>query len=134
MDRLRNAAPEDVAAVPGIGSAVAGSLRNFFADSVNRDLVRKLEEAGLQMVGEVEEGDMPLAGKKFVLTGSLDTVTREEATERILALGGTVTSSVSSKTDYVIVGSSPGSKLAKAKELGTPLLTEPEFVRMVDPQ
>jgi DNA ligase (NAD+) len=127
MDRLRKARREEIADAPGVGPAIAESLGHFFADEENVKLVERLSKAGLRMAEAVASGPKPLAGKKLVLTGTLDTLTREEATELVLSLGGVVSSSVSSKTDFVVAGSSPGSKLEKARALGVKVLSEHEF-------
>ena len=134
MDRIRDADPEEVAAVPGIGSVVAESLRNFFADRENVELVERLKDVGLKMEDESAGGPKPLLGRKFVLTGALNGWTREQASELIMSLGGTVSSSVSKKTDYVVAGEAAGSKLGKAKSLGVRVLSEEEFRALVGPK
>ncbi|UCG44208.1 MAG: NAD-dependent DNA ligase LigA [candidate division WOR-3 bacterium] len=131
MDKIRSADPDEVAAVPGIGSAVAESVRNFFADRENVELVERLAASGLQMEDKSAGGPKPLLGKKFVLTGALKAWTREQASELILSLGGTVSSSVSKKTDYVVAGEAAGSKLDRAKSLGVKVLSEAEFRALV---
>jgi DNA ligase (NAD+) len=131
MEEIRDADPDDVAAVPGIGSAVAESVRNFFADRENVELVERLADAGLRMKDESAGGPKPLLGNKFVLTGTLAGWTREQASELIVSLGGAVSSSVSKKTDYVVAGDAAGSKLDRAKSLGVRVLTEDEFRALV---
>ncbi len=131
MERLRAARPEEIAGVPGVGSAVAESLGHFFSDRENVVLVERLARAGLAMAGPAAHGPKPLAGKKFVLTGTLSGLTREAATELILALGGTVSSSVSKRTDYVVVGKDPGSKYDKARALEVRVLDEAEFCQLL---
>lgn len=131
IDRLMKAKEEEVASVPGIGPAVAESLKNFFADKENVELIRRLKKAGLQLKEREAEGPKPLAGKSFVLTGTLGHFTREQAIERIIALGGTVSSSVSRNTDYVVVGKEPGSKLDKAQALGVRTIGEEEFRQLI---
>ncbi len=133
MEKLQEVGVEEIAAGPGIGPAVAESLANFFADKENRALVKRLRKAGLQLSGEIAAGPRPLAGKKFVLTGTLSDFTREQATELIVARGGSVASSVSKKTDYVVAGAAPGSKLGKARTLGVAILDESEFAQLVSP-
>ncbi len=130
IDRLRQANSDEIASIPGIGPTVAESLVHFFQDKENVQLAERLRKAGLSMVEEKAIGPKPLAGKKFVLTGVLDRLTREQATELIVTLGGNVSSSVSRKTDYVVAGSSPGSKYNKAKALGVTIVSEQEFVRL----
>jgi DNA ligase (NAD+) len=131
MEEIRDADPEDVAAVPGIGSAVAESVQNFFADRENVELVERLAGFGLKMKDESAGGPKPLLGRKFVLTGALKAWTREQASELVLSLGGTVSSSVSKKTDYVVAGEAAGSKLDRAKSLGVKVLSEDEFRELV---
>jgi DNA ligase (NAD+) len=131
MERLRHAGPAEIAAVPGIGTAVAESIAHFFSDEENVRLVRWLADAGLRLAEEEVSGPKPLAGLKFVLTGTLESFTREAATELILSRGGAVVSSVSKKTDYVVVGREPGSKYDKARSLGVRVLDESGFRRLV---
>ena len=107
---------------------VAESVHAWFRDPANRRLVKRLEEAGLRFdEGEAAPGSLALQGMQFVLTGTLDSMTRDEAKAAIEARGGRVTSSVSKKTSYVVAGKDAGSKLDKAKELGVPTLDEAGF-------
>jgi DNA ligase (NAD+) len=122
---------DEVAETPGVGPVVAESFRNFLADRENVRLVERLREAGLQFEEETAGGPRPLAGKKFVLTGTLEHYSREQAAELIVALGGSVSSSVSKKTDFVVAGTSPGSKRDRARELGVKIVDEEEFKRLV---
>jgi DNA ligase (NAD+) len=127
IDRLLAASKEELEEVEGMGPILAGIVHETLAEDRNRQLIEDLRKAGLNMEGEggpAGDGDLPLAGKTFVLTGTLEGLTREEATERITALGGKVTGSVSGKTDYVVAGTDAGSKLSKAEELGRPVLDE----------
>ena len=125
IDALVAATPEEIAQTPGIGPVLAGIVVQELATAGMRELIGRLRAAGLRFEQEgARPGEGPLAASSFVLTGSLPNLTREEATERILAAGGRVTSSVSKKTDYVVVGESPGSKLEKAERLGTEILDE----------
>jgi DNA ligase (NAD+) len=120
-----SASAEDIAQTPGIGPIVAQTVHDALADEAMREMIGRLKAAGVQLEQEgPPPGEGPLADKTFVLTGTLPTLTREDATERILAAGGRVTSSVSKKTDYVVAGDSPGSKLEKAERLGTDVLDE----------
>jgi DNA ligase (NAD+) len=130
MQAISEAGTDALAAVPGVGEAVAESIAHFLSDHENLDLLQRMEKAGLQFKEKMISGPKPLAGKKFVLTGTLVGFSRESAAERILALGGTVSSSVSKKTDYVVAGTSPGSKYDRAKELGVTIIDEAEFVRL----
>jgi len=125
IDALMSAPPEELAQTPGVGEKMASSIRAQLHDERMRSLIEDLRKIGLCFH---EEGpppsEGPLAGKTLVLTGSLPELSREEATERILAAGGRVTSSVSKKTDHVVAGESPGSKLEKAERLGVSVLDE----------
>jgi DNA ligase (NAD+) len=127
IDALMKAQPEEIQETEGVGPVLARTLSETLAEERTRELIERLRKLGLSMEQEGgpapgEEG--PLAGKAFVLTGTLPNLTREEATERIEAAGGKVTGSVSGKTDYVVAGDDPGSKLAKAQDLGTEILDE----------
>jgi DNA ligase (NAD+) len=118
-----------------VGPAVAKSVVDFFASAAGKKILRRMKELGIEPKSEKvsarKTAELPLAGKTFVLTGTLPSITREEATEKIEALGGHVTSSVSKKTDYVLAGAEPGSKFDKAKELGTRILDEAAFRKML---
>ena len=119
--------------IPEIGAKIAESVVSFFAEPRNRETVEKLKAAGLNTVEEKQfQGPLPLLGKSFVLTGLLATMTRSQATQLIEALGGRVSSSVSKKTDYVVVGEDPGSKYDKAVQLGITLLNENEFAALIE--
>ena len=132
MERLSTASVEQIAAIRGIGPKIADSVAKFFADTANRRMLERLAAAGIAMV-EPESGQASasLAGKLFVLTGALNTVTRADAIEALEHLGARVTGSVSRKTDYVVVGDRPGEKLEKARRLGIRTLGEREFLAMV---
>lgn len=135
LDALMAAGEEELQAVPDIGPAVAESIHAFFHEDHNRAVIGKLREAGVHWEDvEVQAAARPLAGKVFVLTGSLETMTRDEAKGRLQALGAKVTGSVSSKTDYVVVGAEPGSKYDKALELGVTVLDEQQFQNLLDRQ
>jgi DNA ligase (NAD+) len=133
IDALLEASAEEIETVEGIGPVLARTIRETLDEPRNRDLVRDLRAAGLQFEQERPGGDgkLPLDGKTFVLTGMLEGMTREEATSRIEELGGKVTGSVSRKTDYVVAGADPGSKLAKAQELERPVLDEAGLERVL---
>ena len=126
---------EEVAGILGIGPEIAHSVRQHFSIPENRLLLEKLEEAGLQLslAEDVTRALGALAGKTFVLTGTLAGLTRKEASERILLHGGRVVSSVSPRTDYIVVGDEPGSKLRKAQELGVQILNEDELKEITPP-
>ena len=129
LDALLDAPVAALETVPDIGPVVARSVRMFLDERHNRDLLARLREAGVRMEAEKAAAplDRSLAGKSFVLTGTLASMTREEAVAAIEQRGGKVSASVSGKTAYVVVGAEPGSKLDKARELGVPTLTEDEF-------
>ena len=132
LDALLNASVEELQQAPDVGPKVAESIRQFFEESRNRELIERLRKVGLQFE-EAERHKAPglLAGKTFVLTGTLGKHTREEAQRLIEEAGGKVTSSVSKKTDYVVAGADPGSKLDKARALGLKVLDETEFDRLL---
>ena len=124
-DALRDASAEQIAETPGIGPIVAQLIHDQVRDEKLVALMEDLRSLGLNLEQEgAPPGEGPLSGKTLVLTGTLPDLTREEATERVVAAGGRVTSSVSKKTDYVVAGESPGSKLEKAERLGVPVLDE----------
>ena len=126
MQALMTAAPEDIAAVDGVGPKIAASVHEFFSVKKNVAVVERLREAGVVLEEEVEEPDAPqtLAGLTFVLTGTLQNYKRTEAAKLLEAMGAKCTGSVSKKTSYVIAGEAAGSKLAKAEQLGVPVLDE----------
>jgi len=133
IEKLQQATQEELESVEGVGPRIAESIVRFFKDKHSQKLIARLAKAGVQMKAEKKKfaANSPVAGKTFVLTGGLDSLSRDEAKEKIEALGGKTASSVSKKTDYVIVGSDAGSKLQKAKELGIKTLSEKEFLGMV---
>ncbi|MBI3456166.1 MAG: NAD-dependent DNA ligase LigA [Candidatus Rokubacteria bacterium] len=131
MERLEPASQTEIEAIYGIGPGIAESVRLFFDQPANRRVVTRLREVGVVMEeAGAAAGPKPLAGKAFVLTGSLERLTRDEAKALIARLGGRVTSSVSRKTDYVVAGRDPGSKAEEARRLGVPVLDETEFLRL----
>jgi DNA ligase (NAD+) len=132
IDALMAAKADEIAQTPGVGPILAEIVVAELSDESMRELVERLRRAGLRFEQEgAPPGEGPLAERTFVLTGSLPTLTREQATERIMAAGGKVTSSVSKKTDYVVAGETPGSKLEKAERLGRPVIDEPELLRLL---
>jgi DNA ligase (NAD+) len=126
MARLADASPEELEQVNEVGPILAESIHRFFQEKQNRALIKRLEDLGLKMESDVQSNRprQVLAGKTFVVTGTLSGMTREEAEALIAKFGGRVTKSVSKKTDYVLAGSDPGSKLDKAKELGISVIDE----------
>ena len=133
VDRLSRATEEKLVEIPSVGPKIAQSIAAYFRDQSNLDIIEKLRIAGVRMEGEAPliERDLPLAGMQFVVTGRMERLTRALAEARIKELGGSVGSSVSRKTNYLVAGEEPGSKLEQAKKLGTPLLSEEEFLQMV---
>jgi DNA ligase (NAD+) len=132
IDKLCSAKFDNIAKVMGIGPTVAESVRNFFDDKENMQLIDRLKKSGLNFSEDVTiKGERPFTGKTFVLTGALKNYTREQATELIIKLGGNVSSSVSIKTDYVLAGDEPGSKYDKAKKLGVKIISEQDLNKMM---
>jgi DNA ligase (NAD+) len=131
LDAIAQADIETLQTAPEVGPKVAHSIYTFFREPRNRQLVERLRAEGLRFHYETKKRGGPLEGKTFVLTGTLPGLTREEATRLIEAAGGKVTGSVSRKTDYVVAGAEAGSKLAKARELGIPVIGEQELREMV---
>ncbi len=127
----RNISLEELQNIPDIGPIVAQSIYDWFHDEKNINFLEKLEKVGIELEIPKIKISQKLAGKTFVLTGALKSMTREEAKEKIRLLGGNVSSSVSKNTDYVIVGEEPGSKYEKAKKLGVKIINEEEFLKMI---
>ena len=131
MERLMDAGEAEIGEIYGVGPKIAQSVARFFAEPRNRKAVQRLKEAGVSMIeAEAHEGEKPLAGKSFVLTGTLASMSRDEAKDLIIKLGGRVIGSVSKKTDYVVAGADPGSKLDEARRLGVRTLSEAEFLKL----
>jgi DNA ligase (NAD+) len=131
MDALMNASPEELEEVNEVGPRIAESILEFFQEPRNRELVQRLSDAGLTFTGKKRERGTKLAGKTFVLTGTLTKYRRDQAKKMIEDAGGRVSGSVSKKTDYVVAGSDAGSKLDKAKELGVTVIEEKEMEKLV---
>lgn len=131
LDAIAGAPAETLAAVDGVGAIIAGAIVDWFANPRNQEIVAKLARAGVTLSEERREITGPLSGKSFVLTGTLPTLTREQAAALITGAGGSVVSGVSKKTDYVVLGENAGSKLARAEALGIPLLSEAELQELV---
>jgi DNA ligase (NAD+) len=133
VEELANASVTNLASVYGIGEEIAQSVYDWFRIEANRDLVAKLQAAGLQFAAAAKTTTTKatLAGKTFVITGTLPTLKREEAKELIEKAGGKVTGSVSKKTDYLVLGEAAGSKLEKALELGITQLTEAQLLELI---
>jgi DNA ligase (NAD+) len=132
MDAFIKAGAEELEEVNEVGPRISQSILEFFAEPRNRELVKRLEKAGLQFTGVKRQRGTQLAGKTFVLTGTLAGLSREEAKKLIEDAGGKVSGSVSKKTDYVVAGSDAGSKLDKARELGVKVIDEKEMVQLTE--
>jgi DNA ligase (NAD+) len=144
LGEIARAGADDIARLEDVGPVIARAVSEFFAEERNRALVEDLERLGVGRAGVVAgvrsrgrpgaaDASGPLAGKIVVLTGTLSSLTRDEATGRILAAGGRVTGSVSKKTDLVVAGESAGSKLTKAQSLGVRVLSEAELLELLEP-
>ena len=134
LDALMNADEAALQTVPDVGPVVAASIAGFFSEPRNRKVVQELRKLGVRWVEgkAAAAAEQPLAGKTFVLTGTLTGMTREETTERIVARGGKVSGSVSKKTHYVVAGTDPGSKLDKARALGVEVIDEKALARLLE--
>ena len=130
IDKLANASRERLMSIPTIGPKIADSIIAFFGQEENRRIIQRLKDAGVNPKA-IKPKELPLAGQEFVITGTLEVFTRQEAEARIKALGGSTGSSVTRETTYLVVGADPGSKLARAQALGTKLLTAEEFLRLL---
>ncbi len=132
IDELMDADLDELSEIEGIGPVTAQSIRDFFDNSRNLELIERLRKAGVKLATEtIEVTDQSFAGLSFVFTGGLEKMSREQAGQEILKRGGKVSSSVSKKTDYVVAGADPGSKFDKAKELGVKIISEQEFRKLL---
>jgi len=132
LEALAEATEEELTAVPDIGAVIASSIRSWFDSEQSRDLIRRLAEAGVNMTEDTSDNTEKLAGKTFVITGTLPTMGRTEATELIEKNGGKVSGSVSKKTDYLLAGENGGSKMTKAQTLGIPVISEEDLHKMLE--
>lgn len=132
LDKLQDAAEEDLRETPGVGPEIASNVAGFFAQERNKAVLRKIKQAGVQVEPMPEEKrGRPLEGRTFVFTGELTSLKRSEAQELVTRLGGRTASSVSKATDYVVVGENPGSKHDDARRLGVTILDEAEFKKLI---
>ncbi len=132
LQKLYDATEEDLLAIEDIGPTVAASIKAFFSDQMNYHLIEELKACGITWIeNESAQEELPLLGRTFVLTGTLSSMSREIATEKIQALGGKVTNSVSAKTTYLVTGQNAGSKLKKAEQLGISILDENHFKELI---
>lgn len=131
MDKIMAASEDELKEVNEVGPRIAHSIREFFDEKQNRELVERLRQAGLTFKGEVKQRGTQLADKTFVITGTLPTYSRDDAKKLIEDAGGRVSGSVSKKTDYLLAGEEAGSKLDKAKELKVPVISEEQLLKML---
>jgi DNA ligase (NAD+) len=132
LDAVAHATEEQLTEVGEVGPKVAASIAEFFSEKANRELIAKLRKAGLKLTGEKKKlAEDRLHGRTFVFTGALANISREQGAELVARYGGKNVGSVSKNTDYVVVGSDPGSKFDKAKELGVTILDEVGFERLI---
>ena len=131
LDRLMDAGLEELTNVPDVGAVTAQNIVDWFAQPQSRHMIQRLRDAGVNFESKREFSDARFAGMTFVLTGALSKFTRDEATEKIELFGGKASGSVSKKTTYVVVGENAGSKERKARELGIPILSEDDFLNMI---
>jgi len=136
IDELAKASEQDLLSLPTIGPKIGESITAFFRQEGNKQIIEKLRRAGVRLATqegeEAKREELPLAGLEFVLTGKLESLTRPEAEAKIEAFGGKAGADVTKKTSYVVVGSDPGSKLTKARQLGTKTLSEAEFLQLLN--
>jgi DNA ligase (NAD+) len=132
LERLQGMSADELEQLPGVGRIIAESIAAFFGEPRNGEVIDKLRSGGVSPIStERKKREGPLLGKTFVLTGGLEGFTREEATAAIESNGGKVTSSVSKKTDYVVVGENPGTKYDKALQLGVTTVDEKGFKELL---
>lgn len=132
IDAAKKLTIDDWQKIPNIGPKAAESILEYFKNKNNAAFIKKLDNSGIKIISpEINVASLKLKGKNFVLTGSLQTLTREEAKDRIRELGGGISSSVSQEIDYVVAGSEPGEKYEKAKKLGVKIISEKEFLRTI---
>ena len=132
LQKVMEADAEKLTAINGFGVTMADSVLEFFSHEQSRHLVERLRQAGVNMLAAHKEIGSAFAGKTFVLTGKFPTMSRSEATQFVEAHGGKVSSTPSSKTDYVVAGEDAGSKLTKAQSLGIKVISEEELIKMAD--
>ncbi len=134
LDNLSEASLEELQAIPSIGPKIAESIHAFFRQEGNRRIIDKLRRAGVRMeeARTPETAELPLAGREFVLTGKLESMTRPQAEERIKQFGGTTGSNVTRKTTHLVAGADPGSKLDKARSMDVTILSEEDFLKMLE--
>jgi DNA ligase (NAD+) len=133
LDKLAGASEEELASIPSVGPKIAKSVAAFFTGKENKQIITKLKTAGVLPLPQARPQRQPLAGQEFVITGRLSRFSRPQAEVRIRALGGTARGDVSARTTYLVVGTDPGSKLARARALGIEQITEDKLLRLLEP-
>lgn len=131
LEKLKSASFEELQKIKDIGPVVAKSIYDFFHQKRNLEFLEKLKKVGIEIIEEKKQKYQPLKRKIFVLTGTLETMTRQEAKEKIRKLGGEISESVSKNTDFLVLGKDPGSKYQKAKQLGVKIIEEKEFLKLL---
>ena len=131
LDNLSNATVEELKEIPDVGEITALSIADWFQQPQSQEMIKQLRDAGVNFDNLQVSTDERFAGLTFVLTGALTKFTRDEATEKIESMGGKVSGSVSKKTNFVVVGENAGSKERKARELGIAILSEADFLTMI---
>ena len=132
LERLKSATYEELLSINEVGPVVAKNVVSFFQEPSNLATIDRILQAGVEIALSEGEKEKPLEGKTFVFTGALSTMTRDEAKNLVESLGGKASSSVSKKTDYVVIGENPGSKAARARQLNLKVLTEEEFINLIN--
>lgn len=133
IERFRSLTKENLEAIDGIGPKVAQSIINWFSNKKNIEFLKKLEEVGIKLkIEKPTKKNQKLEGKSFVFTGELESISREKAQEKVRELGGKTPSSISKKTDFLVVGKNPGSKYEKAKKWGIKIINEKEFFKLTE--
>lgn len=131
LEKLQETDLEKLQKIQDIGPVVAKSIHSWFQEKRNLEFLKKIKKAGIRIIFDGKIKNQPLAGKTFVLTGELETMTRQQAKEKIRALGGEISESISRNTDFVIAGKEPGSKYEKAKNLGIKIINKKEFLELI---
>ena len=133
INDLVKASEEEISSIHEIGPSISGSVKKFFSNENNLNLIERLKKHGLKFTSNIKvKKDTFFSGKTFVLTGTLSELSREEAGEKIINLGGKVTSNVSKNTNFIIAGENPGSKISKAEKLGVDTINEKEFIKLLN--
>jgi DNA ligase (NAD+) len=133
IEALSKASKDELMSIEAIGPKIADSILAFFGQEENQKIIQGLREAGVKMAEEVKTKALPLDGQEFVITGRLESFSRQEAEEKLKALGGTAKDNVTKKTNYLVVGADPGgTKLTKAQELGTPQIDEKKLLSLLE--